>query len=496
MRPLSGCTGLAAALALLAAAAPAQSPQGSLPRLGDLPRGMIPVLLVGQVSVRKELKLRPDQVKQLEAEQKKWWGQLGGTASLKEPERGRKIQEMSREVEKALAAILSAEQARRLNQIVNQQQGARALGEPDVAQALGLSDAQQKQIRQAAEETTREVGALARPGAPPDQATRARIKEIRKAGSEKALAVLTAAQKAAWKDLQGEPFRGPLAFGGPPPADPARFLDRITRALPESAPAKPRQRRKLLVFTRTAGFRHSSIPVGVKAITMMGDKTGAYLAYHTEDESIFEPEKLKTFDAVLMLNTTGDCLRPSGGDREQVQKREELLKKSLADFVAGGKGLAGIHAATDTYHGWKQYNQMMGGVFAGHPWTQKVPVKNLEPAHPLNVMFGGKDFEIFDEIYQFTLTTALPTERRFLLALDTAKLPEASRGNRQSAGPYPVSWVSTYGKGRTFYCSLGHREEIYCEPAIMKHYLAGIQYVLGDLDVDASPTVKSAPDGK
>jgi type 1 glutamine amidotransferase len=121
-----------------------------------------------------------------------------------------------------------------------------------------------------------------------------------------------------------------------------------------------------------------------------------------------------------------------------------------------------------------------------------VPVKNLEPAHPLNAMFDGSDFEINDEIYQFTLTSALPTERKFLLALDTSKMPDARRGIRKEAGPYPISWVSTYGKGRTFYCSLGHREEIFCDPTILKHYLAGIQYALGDLDVDASPTVKPA----
>jgi type 1 glutamine amidotransferase len=269
-----------------------------------------------------------------------------------------------------------------------------------------------------------------------------------------------------------------------------KFLDRIMQALPDKPPAKPKQTRKLLIFSRTAGFRHSSIPVGVKAITMMGDKTGAYTAHHTEEESIFEPEKLKPFDAVLMLNTTGDCLRPRGSATEEALKREEMLKKSLVDFISGGKGLLGVHSATDTYHKWKEYNQMMGGTFAGHPWHKKVPIKNLEPNHPLNAAFDGKDFEIADEIYQFRLDTALPTERKFLLALDTAKMDDAGKGNRKQDGPYPISWVSTYGKGRTFYCSLGHREEIFWNPAILKHYLAGIQYALGDLDADAMPTRK------
>src|SRR5262249_32262016 len=160
---------------------------------------------------------------------------------------------------------------------------------------------------------------------------------------------------------------------------------------------------------RTAGFRHPSIPVGIKAITMMGDKTGAYVAHHTEDEAFFEPKNLKNFDAVFMLNTTGNCLRPKGAPKQGVDQREEELKKSLEDYVSSGKGLCGVHAATDTYHNWTAYNKMMGGTFDGHPWTKKVPIKNLEPRHPLNAMFDGKDFEIFDEIYQFRLTTALPT---------------------------------------------------------------------------------------
>jgi type 1 glutamine amidotransferase len=265
-----------------------------------------------------------------------------------------------------------------------------------------------------------------------------------------------------------------------------KFLDKITAALPDKAPAQPKQPRKILIFSRTVGFRHESIPVGVKAITMMGDKTGAYTALATEDEAFFEPQKLNVFDAVFMLNTTGDCLRPKTGNDAGDAKREALLKKSLAKFVSGGKGLMGTHSATDTYHNWKEYNKMMGGTFDGHPWHEKVPVKNLAPDHPLNAAFEGKDFEIEDEIYQFRADTGLPTDRRFLLALDTKKM-DVSKGKRKD-GLYGVSWLGTYGKGRTFYCSLGHRQEIYFNPTILKHYLAGIQYVLGDLQADARPT--------
>lgn len=491
MRHVLRCATVTSVLAMLTAVAWTQQPSGRFQR------GPSAAMLLRQESVQKELKLSNDQLKKVEELSEKMRGKMQDVFALEEPERGKRLQALNQENDKALAAILTPEQAKRLKQIVYQQQGTAALATQDVAKELGLSDEQRKRIADISAETGRKTRELVQPGTPPDQATSAKMEALRKAGSDQILAVLTDAQKRAWTDLQGDPFKGQISFGGSPrPADPARFLDRITKALPDAAPAKPKARRKLLIYTRTAGFRHSSIPVGVQAITMMGDQTHAYLAYHTEDESFFAPEKLKTFDAVFMLNTTGDCLRPKGDNAEEVKRREEELKKSLVDFVQGGKGLMGVHAATDTYHNWKAYNQMMGGVFAGHPWTKLVPIKNLEPTHPLNAMFDGKDFEINDEIYQFTLTSALPTERKFLLALDTSKMPDARRGIRKEAGPYPISWVSTYGKGRTFYCSLGHREEIYCEPAMLKHYLAGIQYVLGDLDVDASPTVKSTGEGK
>jgi type 1 glutamine amidotransferase len=267
--------------------------------------------------------------------------------------------------------------------------------------------------------------------------------------------------------------------------------EKIEKALPSKATAKPKQPRNILIYSKTAGFRHSSIPTGVRAITLLGDKTGAFTATASEDESMFEPEKLKKFDAVLMLNTTGHALRTKDNNKE----REEMLKKSLQDFVAGGKGLIGIHSATDTYQDWKEYNKMMGGAFVSHPWHQLVPVKNLAPDNPVNAAFGGKDFQVADEIYMFRNDTALPSERKILLALDTkAMKPEDLAKDKTKEGTpyrkdgvYAVSWIATYGKGRTFYCSLGHRDEIFWNPVVMQHYLAGIQYALGDLDADATP---------
>ena len=134
--------------------------------------------------------------------------------------------------------------------------------------------------------------------------------------------------------------------------------EKIAANLPKEAPVKPSKARKVLVFSKTAGFRHGSIPTGVEAMKQMGKSTKAFEVTATEDDSFFEPEKLKEFDAVIFLNTTGEVFKSKEAGRE------DKLKKSLVDFVKSGKGLVGMHSATDTYKNWKDFNDMMGGAFA------------------------------------------------------------------------------------------------------------------------------------
>lgn len=267
-------------------------------------------------------------------------------------------------------------------------------------------------------------------------------------------------------------------------------VKKVRLMVPKTAPAKPGADRKILVFSKTNGFRHGSIDIGARAMKMLGRKTGAFKVVHSEDEALFEPESLKKFDAVLMLNTTGEVFRPKDLPADEDAKkaaleREERLKKSLVDFVKGGKGLIGLHSATDTYKNWKDYNDMMGGAFDGHPWHTWVPLRNLDPDNPVNKSFGKKEFYVIDEIYQFRNDTASPDDRRMLLSLDGNRM-DLSKGKRKD-GFYPISWMQDYGEGRVFYCSLGHRNEIFWNTTVLKHYLAGIQYALGDLKAEASP---------
>lgn len=273
-------------------------------------------------------------------------------------------------------------------------------------------------------------------------------------------------------------------------------IEKIENALPDQAPATPQSPRKVLLFSKTNGFRHGSIPVGVQALTMLGKKTGAYSAVHSEDHMVFAPKNLKQFDLVIMVNTTGEIFRPrkwpaDAAEKQQAVETEIALKQSLVDFVKSGKGLAGVHSATDTYKNWKEYNEMMGGAFAGHPWHMDVPVRVLGSDHPLTKVFGGKGFTVKDEIYQFRDNTANPKDRRMLLSL--APDWEGIKKGKRKDNFYPISWISNFGQGRTFYCSLGHRDEIYWNDELLEHYLAGIQFALGDLKADATPIKINRP---
>lgn len=276
-----------------------------------------------------------------------------------------------------------------------------------------------------------------------------------------------------------------LGAAGPAGAQgtvPAEDLARIRAAAPEKAPAAPSRPRRLLVYNDCKGFVHSAIPHGAAALRVLGEKTGAFEAVAGSDPAVFRPESLARFDAVCLNNTTGELFD------------DPALKQSLLEFVRGGGGLVGIHAATDCFYAWPEFGALIGGYFAGHPWNEAVTIKADDPRHPLAAMFAGRPFTVADEIYQFKE----PYSRRrlrVLLTLDTSRTDMNKSGLGRPDGDYAVSWVRNYGLGRVFYCSLGHREEIFWNPLVLQHYLAGIQFALGDLWADATPSAQLGAEG-
>jgi type 1 glutamine amidotransferase len=215
--------------------------------------------------------------------------------------------------------------------------------------------------------------------------------------------------------------------------------------------------------------------VGNVALKMLGEETGAYEGVVSDDPSIFNSDKLNQFDAVIFNDTT----------RVQLDEKQ---RQALLGFVQNGKGIVGIHAATDNFYDWAEGARMMGGLFAGHPWHEKVGIKIDDPDHPLVSVFARKGFYVTDEIYQFRAPYSRE-ELRVLWSLDMSKT--SAKGGRED-GDYAVSWVHSVGDGRVFYCSLGHRDEIFWNPRILQHYLDGIQYALGDLKANDTPSAKLA----
>lgn len=276
---------------------------------------------------------------------------------------------------------------------------------------------------------------------------------------------------------------------------PAGIAEKIAAALPDKPYAKPAKPRKLLIFSVTNGFHHSSIATGQLAFTELGKKTGAFETVVSDDLANFEVDALKTFDAVCFLSTTGEVFSPSNEEKksmtpDQIKEAEtkaDKLKANLMAFIKSGKGFVGIHSATDCCYEWPEYGQMINGYFDGHPWTSGTDVSiKVEPGqekNPLVAMFDGKNVDFKEEIYQLKE----PYDSKqvdMLLRLDPDKTKTDIPGVKRADKDFGVAWARNWGQGRVFYCSLGHNDEIYENATVLKHYLAGLQWAIGDFKVD------------
>jgi type 1 glutamine amidotransferase len=366
-------------------------------------------------------------------------------------------------------------------------------------------------------------------------------------------------------------------------------------ALPDKAPARPKQPRKVLVLAKASGFVHSSIPLAARTVEEMGRKTGAWNATVSYDSAVIASDNLKQYDAIFLDNTTGAYL-----DDPNDQATTAARRKALLDFVRGGKGLVAMHAAMDSYHGaagaapgrggaapgggrggagttlaplfmqgdtnndqklsraevsaladtwfdkldtektgrvgqdpftqrfmgllaqsqgpgdarrggqagappnpgtWPEYNKMIGAWFKFH-WNdpQHITVKIDDPRSPLTAPFKGQSFEIDDETYTFARESWSRENVHVLTSIDYSKMSDADKAKEPAAtartdGDYGLSWIRREGKGRVFCEVHGHSERVYAIRAMLEHVLAGVQYALGDLQADDSPSVKPGTKG-
>ena len=272
----------------------------------------------------------------------------------------------------------------------------------------------------------------------------------------------------------------------------------IMAALPEAAPAAPGKPRRLLVMSLNTRKGetipgHASIAPGNFAIEQMGARTGAYTAFFTDDPRSFAAGHLSLFDAVCFNNTVG------------MLTEDASLQQSLLDYVRGGGGFVGIHAAAATFCEYPVYDQfpefgrMLGGYEnGGHPWgaTATITLTPEDADNPVNASFGGHDFQVQDEVFQM-LEHYSRDRLRVLLRINEKKTDFSAERRildaRRADEDIAISWIRSEEQGRVFYTSLGHNDHIFWNRPILAHMLAGIQFAMGDLAADTTPRPKPGP---
>jgi len=230
-------------------------------------------------------------------------------------------------------------------------------------------------------------------------------------------------------------------------------------ALAVSASAQPKpQPKRLLVVTVTKGFQHKSIYVAERTLEELAKQSGAFtLDYARTDADLAQkmtPKALDRFDGVVFASTTGELPLP---DRD-----------GFLAWLGRGHAFVGIHAATDTYHGWAPYIEMIGGEFKTHGPQTTVSLLVADQDHPATKAMASPT-DVYDEIYEFK---SFERERvHVLLFLD--KHPQS-----KAPGFYPMAWTREHGKERVFYTALGHREDVLQAPWFREHLLGGVLWAL------------------
>jgi cytochrome c len=236
-----------------------------------------------------------------------------------------------------------------------------------------------------------------------------------------------------------------------------------------SAAAQPTEPFTALVFSKTAGFEHDSIPAGIAAIQGLAAEHG-FEVDTTEDAAVFTDQNLAQYDVVIWLNTTGDVLN-------------DAQQGAFERYIQAGGGYAGVHSASDTEYDWPWYGELVGAYFNNHPANQTATVKVEDPAHPSTAGLGPL-WERFDEWYNFQ--TNPRGDVHVLASLDESTYDP---GPGAMGAEHPIAWCHDYDGGRAWYTGMGHTIESYSEPGFLQHLLGGIQTAAGVLDADCGASL-------
>ena len=226
------------------------------------------------------------------------------------------------------------------------------------------------------------------------------------------------------------------------------------------------QEPRVLVFSKTAGFRHSSIGVGIAAVKKLGQENG-FSVDATEDAGAFTSKNLALYRAVVFLNTTGDVL-------------DNAQQDDFERYIQAGGGYVGIHSATDTEYDWPWYGRLAGAYFNGHPNNpnvRKATFRVLDKSHPSTQGFPDR-WDREDEFYNFK---SIDPTIHVLVDIDEKSYEGGTNGDH-----HPMSWYHDFDGGRAWYTNMGHTEATFSEPLFLRHLLGGLRYAMGARNVDFS----------
>jgi glucose/arabinose dehydrogenase len=223
----------------------------------------------------------------------------------------------------------------------------------------------------------------------------------------------------------------------------------------------------VLVFSKTVGFRHSSIDDGIAAIAALG-AANDFAVVATEDANAFNAANLANFEAVVFLNTTGDILNAT-------------QQAAFEQFVQNGGGWVGVHSAADTEYSWSWYGGLLGAYFESHPAIQQATVVVADQVHPSTAHLPERWVRT-DEWYNYQ---ANPRGDVHVLAT----LSESTYSGGADGFDHPIAWYHDYDGGRAWYTGLGHTDASYSEPLFREHLLGGILYAAGQIPSDGGATV-------
>ena len=219
--------------------------------------------------------------------------------------------------------------------------------------------------------------------------------------------------------------------------------------------ARPMPKR-ILLFYKTAAYKHLSIPSGVAAISKLG-KENNFQVDTSSNSAVFNKKSLKKYHAVVFLSTSGDML-------------DSIQQLNFENYIHSGGGFMGIHGASAGEYGWPWYGRLVGAVFNGHPVQQQALFKVVDSNHP-STSHLPLEWNMKEELYNFK---NINPNIQVLITVDETSYKGGTNGDY-----HPMAWYHEFEGGRSYYTALGHADEKYTDPLFLKHILEGIRYAMG-----------------